>query len=525
MAVRAFSTTLLGIEAVPIDVETEVISGLRRFTIVGLPDGVVREAKDRVRCALENSGFQFPHEEVIVSLAPAALPKLGSGFDVAIALSVLAGGGGIDPVLLDDLVFVGELALDGRIKEVGSELASAILVQKSRKKRTLVVSTGARTLLEKFSGLSIVYAGSFLDLVARLKGGTLDNPGYVLNLSVKEPERIDSIPTFRDVVGQHAAKRALQIAAAGGHNLLMVGPPGGGKTMLAERFASILPPLSNEEFLEVNQIYSALRGQGISDGSNNRVVYHRPFRAPHHSTSLAGLIGGGGMPLPGEVTLSHKGILFLDEFTELRRDVMESLREPLESKKVTISRAKMRITYPCDFMFIAAMNPCPCGKRGVVSEESRQHGRFRTLCDCPPQVVQRYVKKLSGPIMDRLDLQLWIPQVPFKDLRIAEPEDVTEKLRDGVIQARVRQENRFQSNARLNSAMTGEEVRNFCVLDSAGEQLLDAASSKFSLSARAYSRILKLARTIADIEGEESISPQCIAEAISYRVQLATHLG
>lgn len=531
MAVRAFSTTLLGIDAVPIDVETEVMAALRRFTIVGLPDGVVKEAKDRVRCALENSGFSFPHEEVIVSLAPAALPKIGSGFDVAIALSVLAASGGIDPVILKDKVFVGELALDGRIKEVGSELASAILVKNSSKKKTLIVSNAARPLLERFAGLSIVYTSSLIDLVTRLRENNLEATPYVLKNHSADVDyaesgvSVESNLSFKDVIGQAAAKRALQVAAAGSHNLLMVGPPGAGKTMLAERIISILPPLGDDEFLEINQIYGSLKGQGVSDIKRRSVLNRRPFRSPHHSTSVAGLIGGGSTPVPGEVSLAHRGVLFMDEFTELRRDTMESLREPLEARRVSISRAKMRLTYPCNFMLIAAMNPCPCGKRGIVSSENRSSNKYRTLCDCAPQAIKKYVGKLSGPITDRIDIQLWIPQVPFKELREAHPEDTTQDLRKGVLRAREKQYERFRSKLKQNATMSGEDLRRYCKLDSTGESLLDAASSKFSLSARAYSRILKLSRTIADIEGEELISSSHLAEAISYRVEITSHLG
>ncbi|HMO18256.1 MAG TPA: YifB family Mg chelatase-like AAA ATPase [Oligoflexia bacterium] len=524
MAVRVFSTTLLGIDAVPIDVETEVMVGLRRFNIVGLPDGVVKEAKDRVRCSLENSGFQFPHEEVVVSLAPAALPKIGSGFDVAIALSVLAASGGIDPVVLDGKVFVGELALDGRIKEVGSELGSAIQVLRSKKANTLVVSSSARKLLECFDGLSVFYVSTLFDLVTHLKNGTLEEQSLSSEVSeVKCLSRRIEILTFKDVVGQHAAKRALQVAAAGAHNLLMIGPPGAGKTMLAERIISILPPLEREEFLEVNQIYRSLIGQGVSGFSGNSIMERRPFRSPHHSTSLAGLVGGGSIPVPGELTLSHKGVLFLDEFVELRRDVMESLREPLESKRISISRAKIRLTYPCDFMLIAAMNPCPCGKRGLqVSLEKRALSRYRPLCECSPHVFQRYIGKLSGPIMDRLDIQLWVPQVPFSELRSHSASDITSELHDGVLRARAIQLNRFQKSGKLNCSMSTSDLREYCRLDTGSELLLDAASKKFNFSARSYSRILKLARTIADLDESKAISSTHIAEAISYRMDIST---
>lgn len=529
MAVKTISTTLFGIEAIPIDVETEVMSGLRRFTIVGLPDGVVREAKDRVRCAVENSGFQFPVNEVVVSLAPAALPKIGSGFDIAIALSVMAASSSLDPNVLEQYVFVGELALDGSIKEVGSELASAILVKNSKKKRVLVVSASSKRLLEHFEGLSIVYVSTFLELVSKIKENKLEEQAPLGALQGSFPYQFKNSNklklTFRDVIGQHAAKRALQIAAAGGHNMLMVGPPGGGKTMLAERILSILPPLESDEFLEINQIYSALKGQGISDFSRNGVIYSRPFRAPHHSSSLPGIIGGGSVPMPGEVTLSHKGILFLDEFTELRRDVLESLREPLELKRINIVRAKMRLSYPCDFMLIAAMNPCPCGQRGVYADDMKKYGSYKSLCDCSPNMIQKYFKKISGPILDRLDIQLWIPQVPFKDLRQKTNEDVTEKLKSGVLRARDFQKQRFKNKSKLNALMNGEEVRKFCEIDSASESLLDTACEKFSLSARAYTRILKLARTIADIEESEKVSSSHIAEAISYRVSLGSQLS
>lgn len=530
MAVKTVSTTLLGIEAVPIDVETEVLSGLRKFSIVGLPDGVVREAKDRVRCAVENSGFEFPVSDVVVSLAPAALPKIGSGFDVAIALSVLAAAGGIDPHSLRNLVFVGELALDGKLKEVGSELASAVLVKNSKEEKILVVSNSARNVLSRFEGLSVVYAESFLELVTMLKEGAISVETSGLHDTASEGDTVHNArfieqviqPSFKDVIGQYAAKRGLQIAAAGGHNMLMVGPPGGGKTMLAERVVSILPPLENEEFLEVNQIYSALKSQGIPDSKTRDIIQTRPFRAPHHTSSLAGLIGGGSVPMPGEVTLSHKGILFLDEFPELRRDALESLREPLESGKISISRAKVRLSYPCDFILIAAMNPCPCGQRGLTKAG---HTAFKSLCECPPQRIQKYFKKISGPILDRLDIQLWIPQVPIKELREGVAEDITEKLKQGVIAARALQFERFGNRSKLNAAMKSEEVRTYCVLDVESENLIDAASSKFSLSARAYTRILKLARTIADIESSENIQLSHMAEAISYRVNLSSQFS
>ncbi|MCB0324887.1 MAG: YifB family Mg chelatase-like AAA ATPase, partial [Bdellovibrionales bacterium] len=386
MAAYASSTALIGIDAVRVEVEAQVISALKRFAIVGLPDGVVREAKDRVRCAIQNSGLSFPDHEVIVSLAPASLPKFGARFDLAIALSVLAADGQLDPHSLRGKLILGELALDGRLKPVPGDLASAIELRRTGGGELLLPYENA-SFAATVEGISVIGMTSLLEAVSYLQKRMPPRP--LPPLAPRRGPRAGEI-TFRDVVGQHAAKRALEVAAAGGHNLLMVGPPGAGKSMLAQRVNSILPPLTNAELLEVQKIYSAGKHQQLYN--EDSAHGYRPFRAPHHTLSTAGLIGGGSNPLPGEVSLAHCGVLFLDEFAEMRRDSLESLREPLETGRVSISRAKLRVSFPANFILIAAMNPCPCGKRGSQPKGSRAQ------CVCAPVAVQRYQSKLSGPI-------------------------------------------------------------------------------------------------------------------------------
>ena len=511
MSARVKSATLFGTDAVHVDVETRILSSLRRFAIVGLPDGVVREARERVRCAIEHSGFPFPHGEVIVSLSPASLPKFGAGFDLAIAVSILAADGRVDSAELRDTIFLGELALDGRAKTAPVSLAAALSARGS----------GLRLIVPEADALrvSLVHNAAVIAVDSLLRAVLFLNRQIDLPFVAPLPERPSAAEAhndFGDVIGQHAARRAMEVAAAGAHNMLMVGPPGAGKSMLAQRLTSILPLLDEEERIEVLKIYAALGGAEYSntvvsaflDGSNR----NRPFRAPHHSMSTAGLVGGGGWPVPGEISLAHRGVLFLDELTEIKRDALEALRQPLESRRVVISRAKQRLSFPADFILVAAMNPCPCGWRGTAE------GR----CQCAPTALQRYAGRISGPIFDRFDLQIWIPPVPISQLSEELPMNPTESMRQRVLSARQRQCERFQSSVKNNSHMTARDIKRFCRLDQSRLKLIEAAAERFRLSARGYNRILKVARTIADLKGDDELDSSSLSEAISYRMSLTS---
>jgi magnesium chelatase family protein len=504
---RAYSPVLFGIDAVGIDVETQINSGLKRFTMVGLPDGVLKEARERVRCALENSGFGFPSGDVVVNLSPAALPKSGSGFDVAIALSILAAQGLVSQQSLDSRLLLGELALDGTIKPAKGVLAAACLT-KAREGWELLIPEQSAAEAVIVDGITVRCVSSLLDAVMFLNG----EREIPVAESIRRVSGPPSTLTFGDVVGQYEAKRALEIVAAGGHNLLMVGPPGAGKSMLAARLRSILPPLVPEEQIEVTKIYAAhAEGGGTSArGRAQGLIVERPFRAPHHSTSTAGLIGGGSSPLPGEISLAHRGVLFLDEITEMRREALEALRLPMESRQVTISRAKMRLCFPSDFILVAAMNPCPCGQRGLKDRS----------CACPSWAVSRYVGKISGPISDRIDLQIWVPPVPIADMHQQLPPDPTATMKHNIQQATEIQRARLRGRRR-NAHLNTREVREFCRIDSAGQKLLEKAGETLRLSARGYTRMLKVARTIADLDGSERILPEHISETLKYRVRAA----
>ncbi|MDR2338359.1 MAG: YifB family Mg chelatase-like AAA ATPase [Deltaproteobacteria bacterium] len=510
MASKTYSTTLLGIDAVRVDVEAQIGSGATRFVIVGLPDGILKESKDRIRCAIKNSGFSFPYGEVIVSLSPASLPKTGANFELAIALSILAASDQIPTNSLLNKIFLGEFALDGTIRSVPGIIASASFVKKLEPDKELIIPYTNLAQAKLISGIKIQGAISLQEVAFYLRG---ELPALDSGQDDFKPKVVYKSPwTFADVVGQHAAKRALEISAAGEHNLLMVGPPGTGKSMLAQRIVSILPPLKLQEIIELTKIYSVQKtGELLSTTTsyNFGVVTERPFRSPHYTVSYAGLVGGGTVPTPGEITLAHKGVLFLDELTEFKRNVLETLRTPLETRQITISRANHRISYPADFIMLAAMNPCPCGKKGLIGGD----------CRCTPLMIERYLSKISGPFLDRIDLQIWVSPVNFLDLNKPLERDPTPQMLERVLKAREIQRLRFKDLRRMNKSMTSSELKKYCVLNAACEKLLESANKQLNLSARSYTRILKLARTIADLAEAANISEAHLNEAIGYRLR------
>ena len=500
MLAKVLSAGLEGLEARLIEVEVDIGGGLPQFSIVGLPDTTVRESRDRVRAALKNTGFKFPASKVTVNLAPAGIKKEGSGLDLAIAIAMLVAREILSQEEVVSYVFVGELSLDGRIKQVRGALSFGMVC---RAHRPLILPVENAEEAAVVDGVRVFGVQTLPQVVQFLKGEAHVDPTQVdhsnLHSFLFSPEE-----DFSDVKGQSQAKRALEVAAAGGHNVLMVGPPGSGKTMLAQRLSSILPPMDLQECLEASQVHS-VAGTLPTDFPLLKI---RPFRSPHHTISEAGLIGGGTIPRPGEVSLAHHGVLFLDEALEFKRSVLDGLRQPMENGTVTITRVHASITYPAFIMLVAAMNPCPCGYLGDPLRE----------CVCSSHQIRRYQARLSGPLMDRLDIHLHVPAVPIQDLALTRDAEPSKKIRTRVTIARQRQTDRYRQERVFNNAqLKPRHLKKYCRIDAEGQNLVEKTVAQLGFSARAYGRILRVSRTIADLAGSEQIMPIHLAEAIQYR--------
>jgi magnesium chelatase family protein len=503
MLAKIYSAAVYGVDAYEVEIEVNVGSGDPKIIIVGLPDAAVKESRDRVTTAIANSAYRWPRGRTTINLAPADIKKEGPSFDLPIALGMIAVTEQVDPAKIECFSFVGELALDGAVRPVKGVLPVALEARRRKKQALIVPTTNAREAA-MVKGIDIYGVKNLRDAFQFLVGKTTLTPvrGDLTEFfSTHQTYDLD----FADVKGQGHVKRAIEVAVAGGHNLLMIGPPGSGKSMLSKRIATIIPPMSLEEAIETTKIHSIA---GLLDGEKSFVAT-RPFRSPHHTISDIGLLGGGTFPNPGEVSLAHNGVLFLDELPEFKRSTLEVMRQPIEDGKVTISRAAGSLTFPSEFMLVTAMNPCPCGYFGDLKRE----------CRCSPNQIQSYRQRISGPLLDRIDLHVEVPAVEYRDLASERAEENSGAIRDRVLRARSRQQERFQKSSRTtcNARMGPRQIKQHCKLTPECQELIRVAMAELNLSARAYDRILKVSRTIADLDASADISPEHVSEAIQYR--------